>query len=141
MSALYQNNMFNWIFIELAYWQNSPGVGMSIHSETLSWFWTNRSLLVLINDACVAKKQQIPMLQSLLSTLPISPPMWLSRWMWYNLIPNECLALFILTWHAASHSLAILIHRSQVFKIVDSWCFEYSWVFFSTNKANIILHV
>jgi hypothetical protein len=30
--------MFSWIFIVLAHWNNSPGVDMRPHSDTLSWF-------------------------------------------------------------------------------------------------------
>jgi hypothetical protein len=33
---------------------------MSFHSDTLSWFRTNKSLLFPFNAACLKKKQQIP---------------------------------------------------------------------------------
>jgi hypothetical protein len=33
---------------------------MSLHSDTLFWFWANQSLLLLLNAACLAEKQQIP---------------------------------------------------------------------------------
>jgi len=29
---------------------------MSLHSDTLSWFLANQSVLLLINDACLAEK-------------------------------------------------------------------------------------
>jgi hypothetical protein len=35
---------------------------MSLHSDTLFWFQTNISLLLLLKAAFVAKKQQIPSL-------------------------------------------------------------------------------
>ena len=39
----------SWIIILLAHWNNSPHVhvDMSLHSDTLSWFWANQSLLLL----------------------------------------------------------------------------------------------
>jgi hypothetical protein len=52
-----ENNM---IFIVLAHWNNSPRVDMSPHLNTLSWFQVNQSLLFLLNAACLAEKQQIP---------------------------------------------------------------------------------
>ena len=63
---------------------------MSLHSDTLFWFRANQSLLFLLNAACLAEKQQIPILYSLVwpdrgsnpwstaheaSTLTITPPM------------------------------------------------------------------
>jgi hypothetical protein len=38
---------------------------MSLHSDTLFWFRVYRSLLFLLNGACLAEKQQIPILYSL----------------------------------------------------------------------------
>ena len=59
MSALYETNMLTWLFIELAYWKNSPLVDMSLHlGLILSWFRGNQSLLLLLNAACVAEKLQ-----------------------------------------------------------------------------------
>ena len=37
---------------------------MSLHSDTLFWFLPNQSLLLLLNAACLAEKQQIPILLS-----------------------------------------------------------------------------
>jgi hypothetical protein len=42
-----------------SYWNNSPRVDMSLHSDTLFWFRGNQSLLFLLNAACLAEKQQI----------------------------------------------------------------------------------
>jgi hypothetical protein len=55
---------FCWIFIVLAHWNNSLRIDMSLHSDTLFWFWANQSLLLLLNAACLAEKQQIPILYS-----------------------------------------------------------------------------
>jgi hypothetical protein len=35
---------------------------MSLHSDTLSRFWNNQSLIFLLNAACIADKHQIPIL-------------------------------------------------------------------------------
>jgi hypothetical protein len=35
---------------------------MSLHLDILFWFRDNQSLLLLINAACLAEKQQIPIL-------------------------------------------------------------------------------
>ena len=74
---------------------NSPWIDMLPHPDTLSWFRANQSLHFLLNDACLADKQQIPMLYSLwfdsirarthdlprseANTLTITPPMRLVR--------------------------------------------------------------
>ena len=39
-------------FLVLAHWNNSPCVNMSLHSNTLSRFQVNKSLLFLLNVAC-----------------------------------------------------------------------------------------
>jgi hypothetical protein len=36
---------------------------MSLHSDTLFWFRANQSLLFLFNAACLAEKQQLPILK------------------------------------------------------------------------------
>ena len=38
---------------------------MLLHSDTLSGFRANLSLFLLLNDVCLAEKQQIPILYSL----------------------------------------------------------------------------
>ena len=83
--------LFDEIIIVLAHWSNSLQVGMSLHLDTLSWFKANQSLLLLLNAACLAKKQQIPIsifgltrpgLKTMLyytlqvSTLPLHHMMW-----------------------------------------------------------------
>jgi hypothetical protein len=46
--------------MKIIHWNNSPRIDISSHSDTLSWFRANQSLLFLLNDACLAEKQQIP---------------------------------------------------------------------------------
>ena len=67
-SALFLTNTLSWIFIVLAQWNNSPRVDMSLHSDTLFWSWSNQSLLFILNVACLAEKQHIPILLSLVWT-------------------------------------------------------------------------
>ena len=79
------------LFTRSTRWNNSPRVDLSLHSDTLFWFRANKSLLFLLNAVCLAEKQQIPILYSLVwpdrgsipwstalevSTLAIKPPMW-----------------------------------------------------------------
>jgi hypothetical protein len=61
-SALYQTNTLSWIFIVLAHWNNIPRIDMLPHSDTLSWFRANQSLLFLLIAAWLAEKQQISIL-------------------------------------------------------------------------------
>jgi hypothetical protein len=44
--------------IVLVHWNNSPRIDMSPYSDTLCWFRANQSLLFLLKDACLAKKQK-----------------------------------------------------------------------------------
>jgi len=46
-SSLYKTNTLSWIFIVLAHWNNSLQIDMLSHSDTLSWFRANQSLLFL----------------------------------------------------------------------------------------------
>ena len=41
---------------------NSQRVDMSLHSDTLSWFRANQSVLFLLNAGFLEEKQQIPIL-------------------------------------------------------------------------------
>jgi len=50
------------IFRVLVHWNNSPRIDISRHSDTLSWFRANQSLLLLLNSACFGEKQYIPIL-------------------------------------------------------------------------------
>jgi hypothetical protein len=46
-------------FLVLVHWNSRPQIDKSPHSDTLSWFRANQSLLFLLNAACLAEKQQI----------------------------------------------------------------------------------
>jgi len=61
-SALFRPTRLVCFFIVLSHWNNSPWVDMSLHSGTLFWFRANQSLLLLLNAAYLAGKQQIPIL-------------------------------------------------------------------------------
>ena len=89
-SALFLTNMLSWIFIVLAHWNNSPRIDMSLHIDTLFWFRAIQSLLLLLIATCLAEKQHIPILLSLVRpgrgsnprstalemyTLTVTPPM------------------------------------------------------------------
>ena len=50
----------SWILLVLAHWNNCPRIDMSLNTDTLFWFRVNQSVLFLLNDACLAEKQQIP---------------------------------------------------------------------------------
>jgi hypothetical protein len=58
-SALNSTTTLSWIFIVVAHWNNNHWIDMLPHSDTLSWFRANQSLLFLLNTAWLAKKQQI----------------------------------------------------------------------------------
>jgi hypothetical protein len=62
MFSLYYTNKLSYIFIHvvLAHWNKSLTIDITLHSETLSWFRANHSLLLLLNAACFAEKQHIP---------------------------------------------------------------------------------
>ena len=59
-----ENKLIFNVFLVLAHWNNSPRVDMLPHSDTLFRFRANKSLLFLLNTACLAEKQQMPMLLS-----------------------------------------------------------------------------
>ena len=44
----------------LSHWNNSPQIDPSPHSDTLSWFLANQSLLFFLNAASLEEEQQIP---------------------------------------------------------------------------------
>ena len=71
--------MLSWIFIVLAHWNNSPRADMSLHSDTLFWFWANQSLLFLLKVACLAEKQQIPISVFGLTQPGLKPTLYRTR--------------------------------------------------------------
>jgi hypothetical protein len=54
--------IFNVMGQKSEHWNNSPRIDMWPHVDTLFWFWANQSLLLLHNAACLAEKQQVPIL-------------------------------------------------------------------------------
>jgi hypothetical protein len=42
------------------YWNNSPRIDTSLHSDTLSWFRATQSVLFLFDAARLVDRQQIP---------------------------------------------------------------------------------
>ena len=50
-------------FIMLVHWNNNMLVDGFLHSDTLSWFQDNQSLLLFLNVACLAEKQHISILK------------------------------------------------------------------------------
>jgi hypothetical protein len=70
---------YNWIFIVLARWNNSPRVDMPLHQGSLSWFRSEQYVLLLLNNACLAENQQITILHSMvLSDRVIEPTIYLT---------------------------------------------------------------
>jgi len=62
VSALLLTKTLSWISIVLVHWNNSPRIDVSSRSDTLFWFWAYPYLLFLLNAACLAEKQQMPIL-------------------------------------------------------------------------------
>ena len=63
----------------LAHWNNSPWIDMSPHSDTLSWFRVNQSLLFLLNVACLAEKQNSNFTVFCLTRSGLEPTIYLTR--------------------------------------------------------------
>ena len=61
-SALYYTNMLSWILYSAGSLKQQTWIDMSPHSDTLSWYRANPSLLFLLNAVWLAEKQQIPIL-------------------------------------------------------------------------------
>jgi hypothetical protein len=57
MSAFSKANTLSWIFILLVHGNINLQLEMTLHSDTLYKFQANQSLFLLINAACIAKKQ------------------------------------------------------------------------------------
>jgi hypothetical protein len=72
-SALFLTNKLSWIVIVLAHWNNSPGVDMSLHSDTLFCIRADQSVLFLFNAGCLAENPRSTALEA--STLTITPSM------------------------------------------------------------------
>jgi len=48
--------------VDLGWWASFVLCSMSLHSDTLSIYRAIQSVLLLLNTACLVKKQQIPVL-------------------------------------------------------------------------------
>jgi len=55
-----KTNNLRWNVIVLGNWIKSHLVDMLLHSDTFFWFRAKQSLLLLLSAACLAEKQQIP---------------------------------------------------------------------------------
>jgi hypothetical protein len=103
-------NMASWIFIVLhnvANWNKSSQVDMSLHSETLFWFTANQSLLLLLSAVCLAEKQQISILVFGLTWTGLEPTIYRS--------PGE---------RANNYTTNLVLENSQVGTTV-TFCTEY----------------
>ena len=58
----------------LVHWSSDPRIDMSPHSSALPWFRAIQYLIFLLNAACLAEKQQIPIVLSLVWTHDL--PQW-----------------------------------------------------------------
>jgi hypothetical protein len=86
-STLYKTNMLSWIFIVLVYWNNSPRIDMSFHSDTLFWFRATQSLFFLLNAVCLAEKQEIPISIVFGLTRSRLEPMFYCSWCEHTITP------------------------------------------------------
>jgi hypothetical protein len=100
-SALYYSNMLSWIFIVLAHWNNSPRIDMSPYLDTLSWFRSNQSLFFLLNDACLAEKQQIPILFFGLTRPGLEPAIYHTRGEYANYYTTDAV---VYIWNVILHA-------------------------------------
>jgi hypothetical protein len=128
-SAFFYTNTLSWIFIVLAHWNNSPRVDMTQHSDTLFWFRADQSLLFLLNAACLTKKQQIPILLSLIwpnrgsnHSVPVDVVKFISDirlscvFFWVLWSPKQledvkCCGI----WRLTVHNLINRVHRQTAF--------------------------
>ena len=74
-----RTNRLSWNFIVLPHWNNSPRVDMSLHTDTLFWFRANQSLLLLLNEACLAEKQHTNFIVFGLARPGLEPTMYRPR--------------------------------------------------------------
>ena len=63
----------------LAHWDNGPWVHMLLHSDIFYWFRANQYLLFLLNAACLAEKQHIPIVVFGLTRPGLEPTIYLTR--------------------------------------------------------------
>ena len=65
-SALYYINMLSWIFIKLGHGNNSPQIDMSPPLGNIILIPSQPVFLFLLNVACLAEKQRIPISKSII---------------------------------------------------------------------------
>jgi hypothetical protein len=76
------------------HWNNSPRIDMSLHSNTLSWFRANQSLLFLLNAACLAEQQHIPIFLFFGLTRPgLEPTVYRTRGEHANLYSTDAITV------------------------------------------------
>ena len=63
----------------LAHWNNNLRIDMLSYSDTLLWFLANQSLIFLLNAACLAEKQQIPISVFGLTCSGVKPMIYCTR--------------------------------------------------------------
>jgi hypothetical protein len=138
--------MLSWIFIVLAHWNNSPRVDMSLHSDTLFWFRPNHSLIFLLNAACLAEKQQIPICvgkqTNCMGGVMVSM-ITSNSWPWsygswiYDYLCNQCLSPLML-WVRISIRTRCTTLCDKVCQWLahNSWTSKVSeWLLFNANSA------
>jgi hypothetical protein len=59
MSTFNKTNTLSCIYIVLDQWKHRLRVDVSLHIDIVSWFWTNQSLLLLLNVVCLAENQKM----------------------------------------------------------------------------------
>ena len=87
---------------------------MSPHSDSLSWFWANQSLLFLLNVGYLAEKQQIPSL--VFDFVPTGA--------WTHDLPHSSMSDFFINFTKDRSFYQLLIHLSL--RIYIYICFTYS---------------
>ena len=78
-SALYQTSTLSWIVIVLDHSNNSLRIDKQPHSDTLSCFRANQSLLFLLNAACLAEKQNTNFIVCGLTRSVLGPTIYCTR--------------------------------------------------------------
>ena len=139
--------MLSWIFIVLAHWHNSLWIDMSPHSDTLSWFRANFSLLFLHNDVSLAEKQYhfYSLWFDLIGTLTYDlSHSRRTRWPLHHRCGYNLEIYIVLLLDNVYHWLWHILCVSFNTKIVQHICsMTHVWHMFDTciHYPNLILHV
>ena len=115
-------------------WKNIPRVDMPSHTDTVSWFRANQTLLVLLSATSLAEKQQIPILWSLVwpdqcsnprsaelvaSILTTKPPVQFIHsiiYMWIILFVDAQLYIIYVIIHMIYILICIILVHVQYYK-------------------------